>query len=236
MLKIIKKVIEGWEEILFAYDDWQILIDDNESCDLRNLYFWMLPQGLNLQHLENECKKMNMKKIVLLNSAPGSGKDYAGNYIANSTDYKVYKFARILKERTHALYGLDKAWDYYEMTKDISLDEFMGLTPRQAYINVSQKYFKPVHGNSIFGDILAEEIKDDNYVIVTDCGFIEEIQPLINKYGKDSLYLIRIHREGYDFSNDSRGYIYPEGVKAYDINNDGVTNKYIDEILNIIND
>lgn len=176
-----------------------------------------------------------MKKIVLLNAPPRAGKNYAASYITEHTDYKEYSFAAILKERTHRLYGLDKPANYYETQKDDNLIDFMGLTPREAYINVSEKYFKPVHGKSIFGDILGEQIKEVEKVIVTDCGFYEEVHSLISRYGPESIVIIRLHRESYDFLRDSRGYVYIKEVESHDINNDGVSNKYIDEILAIIN-
>ena len=75
-----------------------------------------------------------MKKVILLNGCPGCGKDYAADYITNKFDQaKKDKFARVLKERTHALYGYDwRPHDYYEKVKEIPTEDFFGLTPRQA--------------------------------------------------------------------------------------------------------
>jgi hypothetical protein len=153
----------------------------------------------------------NFKKIILLNGAPSSGKDTAANYLVEKyPNIKTDKFARVLKERTHALYGFsNRAHDYYETVKSLPNDDFYGLTPRQTYINVSETYFKVHHGGSIFGQILSFEI--DNYdcdiLVISDSGFEEEAQVLIDKYGEDNIILIKVQREGCTFDKDSRNYI-----------------------------
>jgi len=111
-------------------------------------------------------------KILLLNGPPGSGKDHAARVIRDRYFGRVAitKFAKVLKERTHALYGLGEtdpvegtfkpyAHDEYENVKDTPLDEFLGLTPRQAYIGVSERYFKPMHGEQVFGKLLEPELR-----------------------------------------------------------------------------
>lgn len=177
-----------------------------------------------------------MKKIILLNSPPSSGKDFTADYIiANFNNAKKDKFARVLKERTHALYGF--AWrphDFYEAVKEIANEDFYGLTPRQAYINVSELYFKPVHGKDIFGKILAQEL--DKYewelMAISDSGFVEEAEVLINKYGKENIILIKIEREGYSFKGDSRSYIN----LGLDICSTVVFNDGTEDYLSIIQD
>lgn len=151
------------------------------------------------------------KKIFLFNGPPSSGKDHAAKWMAsNYKGCKLDKFARILKERTHALYGFpERSMDYYEHCKDEPNEDFFGITPRQAYINVSETYFKIHHGNRIFGEILAKELDsyDWDIVAISDSGFEAEAQVLIEKYGAENIILVRIHREGYGFSDDSRSYI-----------------------------
>lgn len=179
-----------------------------------------------------------MKKIVLFNGCPSAGKDYAAKYLASKySNIKIDKFARVLKERTHALYGYSwRPHDYYELVKDQSNEDFYGLTPRQAYINVSEVYFKTQHGKNIFGQILSKEL--DKYyweiLIITDSGFKEEAEVLINKYGHENIILVRIHREGYNFNTDSRNFIYlDKNICNIDIINDG-TDIYLNTIDNLI--
>lgn len=180
-----------------------------------------------------------MKKIVLLNAPPSSGKDFGADFIVNNfKGAKKDKFARVLKERTHALYGFpSRGHDYYEAVKNKPNKDFYDLTPRQAYINVSELYFKPVHGNSIFGNILADEL--DRYaweiVVISDSGFVEEAQVLINKYGKENVILIQIERDGCDFNNDSRNYIdLGSDICTTLVSNDG-TDSYTDILKSIVN-
>ena len=157
------------------------------------------------------------KKIILFNGPPGSGKDHAANFVKNNFDnVRVDKFARILKERTHALYGFSwRPWNYYEDCKDIANKDFYGLTPRQAYINVSETYFKPMHNERIFGEMLLRDIetRDFDILAISDSGFVEEVEVLIEKYGAENVMLVKIFREGYNFSSDSRSYIELPGIK-----------------------
>lgn len=175
------------------------------------------------------------KKIVLLNGPASSGKDHAAKYIvANYKKAKMDKFARVLKERTHALYGFPwRGWDYYEDCKEIPNDDFYGLTPRQAYIGVSETYFKPMHDDYIFGRLLLRELENDSHeiVAVSDSGFVEEARVLIKQYGVNNVILIRIHREGYTFADvkDSRNYIHLPELVEFDIDNPG-DESYTDRI------
>ena len=151
------------------------------------------------------------KKIILLNAPPGAGKDFAAQFLVkNVRDCRLDKFARLLKERTHALYGFpDRDFTYYEYSKDIPSTDFLGLTPREAYIRVSETYFKPTHGNRVFGELLSKELNNipEEVIAISDSGFCEEAEVLIEKYGTNNVLLIKIHREGCDFSEDSRDYI-----------------------------
>lgn len=182
-----------------------------------------------------------MKKIILLNGPASSGKDFAADFIVNNFKYaRKDKFAKVLKERTHALYGFSwRPHDYYEKVKEVPSDDFFGLSPRQAYINVSEIYFKPIYGKKIFGTILAQEL--DKYeweiVAISDSGFVEEAEVLIDKYGKENILLIRIEREGYTFKEDSRNYIdLGDEICNITINNDGTENylKIIESLVDSI--
>lgn len=182
---------------------------------------------------------MNDKKIILLNGPAGSGKDHAAKYLqSNLPSTRLDKFARILKERTHAMYGFDwRPWEYYEDCKEIPNDDFLGLTPRQAYIAVSETYFKLQHGNRVFGKFLADDLDKFNQSIiaVSDSGFVEEAEVLIDKYGASNVMLIRIYRDGYTFArvNDSRNYIDIPRITSYDLHNAG-DETFTDEVMRLV--
>lgn len=183
----------------------------------------------------------NTKKIILFNAPPGAGKDHAAQYIVkNYAGACLDKFARVLKERTHALYGFpERSWSYYENCKDEPHNDFMGITPRQAYINVSEKYFKPMHGEKVFGEILARELDkyEWNLLVISDSGFKPEAEVLIDKYGSNNITLVRIHREGHTFDGDSRSYIElpVETIDMWNLGNIDFTIHLNDIVYGILN-
>lgn len=166
---------------------------------------------------------MSNKRILLVNGPPRSGKDTVGHILRLHFHAKIDKFARRLKEMAHELYGLrGLAHDAYEEQKDTPLPVFKGKTPREIYIALSETYFKPLHGEDIFGHLLWDDIKDERgLIVITDSGFLPEARVLIDEVGVENVRLIRVHRPGSDFSGDSRSYISIPEVAEVDINNDG---------------
>lgn len=180
--------------------------------------------------------------IFFVNGPPRSGKDTVGSIISQHFGAGVDKFARILKERTHALYGLYDdhgqpfAHDAYEVNKDMPLASFHGLTPRQAYIAVSETFFKPVHGERIFGTLLANDWlrseigeDEDEIMVITDSGFGEEALEIMERFPTAEVTVLQLQREGCTFRGDSRGYINlfdprsvePRAVRNILIDNNG---------------
>lgn len=170
---------------------------------------------------------MTMPPVIFLNGPPRCGKDTLAKHIAETLPgFKVFKFAEILKERTHALYGgYGLPHNHFEETKDTVSDFFLGLTPRQAYIHVSETLMKPVHGDQVFGRLLLAKMLGQSSSVkaflISDSGFAPEAIPVINHFGADSCVLVRIHAEkrGCSFRNDSRSHITLP-VTTFDIHND----------------
>lgn len=193
--------------------------------------------------MENQEKGDRHMRIILLNGPPRSGKDTAADELisflgSRSIDARKYKFATALKERAHAMYGMtDAPPDAFESVKDERNSAFYGLTPRQAYIEVSERYFKAVHGDDFFGRLLAEELRTwrPEIALVSDSGFLSEALVLIEEFGADNMSLVRIHREGTDFKNDSRGYLDIFGIKTYDVDNDGTRLELVANLRRILN-
>lgn len=185
-----------------------------------------------------------MTKLLLINGAPRSGKDTAGEIAQHIGRGKVHvaKFAKVLKERTHALYGLvsegrvgkgtpdyelerGSPWRHgtFEAVKDQPRAEFFGITPRQAYIAVSEKLMKPLHGEAVFGRLLLEDLKRNaagaDLIVVTDSGFAAEAAPLVEHFGRENTILMRVHRPGCTFAGDSRSHIELPGVRTVEVHN-----------------
>lgn len=184
-------------------------------------------------------------KIILLNGPPSCGKDTAATLIAEKIKDKYFvlqkAFAENIKNGTHASLGLRVPWDYYEGgIKDKPNKAFFGLTPRAAYIAHSEKYMKPIYSEDIFARLLFQDIKEalitydklkKAIVIISDCGFIEEYNYFTKQLGRENLLLIRIHRRGYDFENDSRSYIRPAFPPVFDVENNNTIPMFQDTLL-----
>ena len=167
-------------------------------------------------------------KVVFCNGPPHAGKDEVGKIINRRfKEAYILKFASALKLATHALYSVPVnrlSRDSYEHCKDDPHEDFFGLTPRQAYIEVSERMVKPLHGADFFGRVLARHVRHlkpvAEIVIITDSGFVEEARPVIAEVGAANCLLLRLHRPECDFKGDSRGYIDLEPpVATVDIHN-----------------
>ena len=156
---------------------------------------------------------MSVCPVVFLNGPPRSGKDtLAGHIVRTFPEFKAIKFAEILKNATHHYHGITaRTHDAFEDVKDIPNDLFGGLTPRQAYIHLSEKVLKPIKGPTVFGDMLLETMINDpaKGFVISDSGFHDEAMPLIAHYGRHNCILVRIHADdrGCTFQNDSRSYL-----------------------------
>ena len=106
------------------------------------------------------------------------------------------------------------------------------LSPREAFIWVSEMVCKPMFGEDYFGvvvaEILDENFPDCNVNLESSCGFPEEIKPLIEKFGQDNILLIDVYADMCNFDNDSRNYI-PEGIVT---NRHSVYNNMTDDFTN----
>lgn len=167
------------------------------------------------------------KSIFLLNGPPSSGKDTVCKILFSHHGAEVYWFARRLKVLTHQFYGINAPWDAFEKKKDVPSPEFLNQTPRQAYIDISENKVKPMFGKTVWSErVLADILRDGHVTIaLADTGFGDELDPFIDKFGEENICLIRLHREGCDFSKDSRGYIDRADLKhifQYDITNDTI--------------
>ncbi len=112
------------------------------------------------------------------------------------------------------------------------------LSVRQAMIYVSEVICKPSFGDEYFGQLRADSItRADQVVVDSSCGFIEELYPLKEKF-KDRLKdvtVIRVHREGCNFSGDSRKYLLDSqieslGFQCVDIYNDSSEEEFLNKV------
>ena len=143
--------------------------------------------------------------VLLLNGPAGSGKDMIANYMATKYRFAHLKMAAPLKHALAALLGTRVEW--IEMHKNYPVGQ-NGQTIRQALIELSEGYTKPLMGDDFFGRGLVQDIvaRNATRVVVSDCGFECEAQPVVEAF--DDVALLQLRRRGYGFSSDSRNYVY----------------------------
>lgn len=108
--------------------------------------------------------------LVIVQGPPRSGKDtfvneLAGLLRAHDISCVHRQVGQTLKEATHALYQALTdhpihiyPWNYFEANKETPKEIFLGLTPRQAYIDVHERLIKPLHGDTTLARMTAEHL------------------------------------------------------------------------------
>ena len=172
-----------------------------------------------------------MSKIYILNAPPASGKDTLSDYLVKEHGWCKEQMKTPLFTIAAAMLGLtleqfmllysNREWKetYHQTIK---------MTPRQLLILISEDFVKPVCGQNAFGvlatrRLLLQDI--DKNTVFSDGGFVEEIKPLVETFGKETVIVIRIHRKGCTFDGDSRSYITDKqadelGINIHDFYND----------------
>lgn len=160
--------------------------------------------------------------VIIFNGPPGTGKDAACLFFQN-LGYKHLSFKEELFRETFRFFGVSKGW-FMKGYEDRSIKEkpvpelrISGkmLSRRDAMIYVSEKYIKVKYGKDYFGKKLAEQMTHDGLFCVSDGGFQEELTPIINKFGAESITLVQLTRKGCDFSSDSRRYFNGNLVEEF---------------------
>lgn len=111
------------------------------------------------------------------------------------------------------------------------------ISIREAMIYISELVYKPARGQDIFGRIRAGKVRPSQDIMYVDgsYGFVDELMPLINSVGEESILAIRLHCEGMSFDGDSRSYI-PDGlVPTVDITTErGELEKLNSDLLTVL--
>lgn len=182
----------------------------------------------------------NAKQIVLLNGPPGSGKDTAASHLVPYFQFQKMKFAAPIKRMVCGLLDMSesalenhKNEQFNILSEEITtkVDDFGTTkldygpkeTPRRLLIDLSESFLKPKYGDTFFGRLAVREVNRSSYplIIFTDSGFVKEASVVIRQHRKENVILIRLHREGCDFTNDSRSYLPDIAGHNFDVDNDG---------------
>jgi hypothetical protein len=125
-------------------------------------------------------------------------------YIKKSTDLVIcLSSINYLKKRLSTLMLMkDGSWKAIT----IGLKKKSQSLPYKVCQDVSEDIIKPKKGLDYFGRSVAEEIFEDKNYALADGGFVEELEPIIEKVGAENIVIVQLTREGCDYSSDSRKY------------------------------
>lgn len=156
--------------------------------------------------------------VVLFNGPPECGKDTVSRMLVEHMEKQGVTCA--VKEESlsmplrHIAYAMTQYKGEYEgedyaRFKCTKFPAFGGKTGRQLMIDVSESFLKPTYGIEVMAEMLiARNEKFDGVLLIRDGGFQIEVNPLIQHYGEDNIYVVRVHRPGKDFFGDSRERVY----------------------------
>jgi hypothetical protein len=156
--------------------------------------------------------------IIVFNGPPGTGKDEACLFFKQK-GFTHLSFKYHLFRATTEFYDVSLEWfmDGYDDRAIKERPEYCldGFSRREALIYVSEEIIKPMYGKDYFGVMSAKEIIDTQDYCFSDGGFVEELIPIINKFGAEGITIIQLTREGCDFSSDSRRYFNGNLVQEF---------------------
>jgi len=166
-----------------------------------------------------------MRKILILNGPPKSGKDFAAELMVRvlSEDTVLhFKLASPLKTMAEIIAGIPSS--ELERIKDTILPPF-GISYRDIQINIFYGLAKHF-GDDWLGKVLVNRINetDSDTIIISDGGRTIEVNPLIKAFGAKNISILQVFRDRCTFDYDIREYINDPRLKRYMLFNDGTSN------------
>ncbi|AGH31988.1 deoxynucleoside monophosphate kinase [Vibrio phage PWH3a-P1] len=201
-----------------------------------------------------------MLKIIVFNGPARSGKDCAAEHMCNIIEKGYHKAFKdelfkicantlgISIEEYQTDYDRqtpDKVWwmkdlpSVFTSAAMLSPSEKNAFSQREFLIHMSENVIKPSFGKDAFGKAFVNSLPEEGVVFVSDSGFKEELQPVIDHVGAENVLVIRLTREGCSFDGDSRDYLTPEmfdgKVQFYQIENNGTEQEFLDNVEECVN-
>lgn len=179
-----------------------------------------------------------MTKIICLNGPIECGKDTIGTLLAKRIGSRaiIEKFAQPIRDAAIATFP-QVTEENFEKQKSQGLTASSDTTLREWMIAFSEELMKPKFGDRILGQLLIERFQPsvfEDFIIITDSGFLPEAETLAEEFGPENIALFRITREGTGWRGDSRGWIefsYPIGCGDWIRNEEGRVSRAVEDIL-----
>ena len=105
----------------------------------------------------------------------------------------------------------------HEWVKDYPMYEVGGewYSKREWLIHVSESVIKPHTSSTYFGDALINKISGQDFVIITDSGFVDEALPVIEDVDSECCLVVQLFREDGSSVKDSRKMLVPEDFQPH---------------------
>lgn len=155
-------------------------------------------------------------RVILLNGPPRCGKDTLAAMVQRRLGAQVctiHKFAEPLKIGGAA--ALNIPLDVLEARYKESPLPGMEVTWRDYQISMSEEWYKPRFGKYIFGELQKWRILRDPrpVIVISDSGFTYEAKPLVDLFGVERCFVVKIDRPDHTYAGDSRDWfdetVYP---------------------------
>ena len=153
-----------------------------------------------------------MKNVIILNGAPGIGKDTIAEIIARKWEYRILSFKSPMFDIARTILGATDfarfAVRYHDRKrKEVKYDFLGDRSPREFMIHISENFVKPTLGKNQFGKLLCDSALTSPFnCIVSDGGFDEEVEH-VAAHEALNVFVVRLHRDGMTFEGDSRKHI-----------------------------
>ena len=177
------------------------------------------------------------RPLILLNGPPRSGKDEGAKLLYTKYNAHWFRMSQPLKDTVRAMFNMTSLQQQAcEDKKDTRMEFLFDRTYREVQIAVSEEFMKPYFGSNVLGHLAARRVANSasRMFVCSDSGFLSEAFPFIQLFGPASVLVVRLHRRGCNFDNDSRSYISVPGATNIDLENHYSLAAYQDNLLEVV--
>jgi len=162
--------------------------------------------------------------IILLNGPPNSGKDTAAEFIVKMLAQTNHaKLSRPLKAGAIGIFDLQpKTLQFLNEDSDMESGFLLGDTYRQVQIDIFHM-LEAKYGADVLARMFIRYAKKNiasKHIVLSDCGRQAEAQALVDHFGKAGIGLVKLARDGCDYSKDIREHVDINCDKIAFVNNE----------------